>query len=52
MRYRVIENAIVDDPAVIHYIGENKPFSIDAQFAEINSDLYFDLLDAVKEIGV
>lgn len=52
MRYRVIENAIVDDPAVIHYIGENKPFSIDTQFAEINSDLYFDLLDAVKEIGV
>lgn len=47
-RYKVVEHAIVDEPAVIHYIAENKPFSIDMQFAEIYSDLYQDLLDTVN----
>lgn len=49
-RYKVVEHAVVDEPAVIHYIAEHKPFSIDRQYAEIYSDLYFDLLDKVNEV--
>ena len=48
-RYKVVEHAINDEPAVIHYIAENKPFSIDMQFAEVYSDLYFDLLETINE---
>ena len=48
-RCRVIINAAVDNPAVLHYVGKNKPFYINSSFADEYSDIYQEILKIVKE---
>lgn len=48
-RYKVIKNAIVDNPAVLHYVGKNKPFNISFNFADEYSDIYQEILNYVKD---
>lgn len=50
-RYKVVLNAIVDNPVVLHYVGKNKPFSIDMPYADPYSDIYQEYLNIIKEKG-
>lgn len=50
-RYKVVLNAIVDNPVVLHYVGKNKPFYIDIPYADPYSDLYQEYLNIIKEKG-
>lgn len=47
-RFQVVENAIVEKPAILHYVGQYKPFHINRSFADEYSDLYQELIMKVK----
>lgn len=47
-KYRIIRNAIVDNPAVLHYVGNNKPFSIDKEFNDEYNTIYQEYLKIIK----
>lgn len=47
-KYKVVRNALVDNPAVLHYVGNNKPFSIDKEFNDEYNTIYQDYLKIIK----
>lgn len=51
-RNKVVLNAVVENPAVLHYVGGLKPFNLGAAYADPYSNLYQDLLLSVQEKGI
>ena len=48
IRYKVIFNAVVDNPAVVHYVGPNKPFFLALPYDDPYNDIYQVLIQTIK----